>query len=427
MKLFYQDSQISDDEIAAAGKALAGYIGQMNQIARAKDYSSPEGFINLPGDRNLVNQIREICRNKISARLKYVVVVGIGGSNLGARAVYDALYGYFDLLEPERFPKIIFVDTNDPEFSERLAGFIRDKIKNPEEILVNIISKSGTTFETSANANLVLGALFGKFKDLADRVVVTTDFKSKLWHSAEQSGLTLLGVPEKVGGRFSVFSAAGLLPLAAVGLNLKDLLKGAVSMKEQCLGEAILKNPAALSAIVLFLNYRRGKTINDNFFFHSELEFLGKWQRQLLAESVGKNGVGLTPAVSIGSSDLHSVGQLNLGGPKDKITTFVWSENSAFVEPPAGAEKLGVDPVSRPFAEIMGAILEGAKNAYRSKGLPFVEAVLPDLSLESLGEFMQFKMMEVCFLAKLFNVNAFDQPEVELYKKEILLKLSENS
>ncbi|MBI4120621.1 MAG: hypothetical protein HY454_04115 [Parcubacteria group bacterium] len=419
MKFLYQDSQISAEEIAAAGKSLAGYIERLNNVARAKDYSLPEGFINLPGDRDLANQIREICQSHVSSRLKYVVVIGIGGSNLGARAVYDALYGYFDLLEPERSPKIIFADTNDPEFSERLVGFIKHKLKDPEEILVNIISKSGGTFETTANANLILGTLLDKFKNIADRVVVTTDFKSKLWRSADKAGLTLLAVPAEVGGRFSVFSAVGLLPLSTVGLGIKELLKGAVSMREQCLSESILKNPAAISAIVLFLNYRRRKVINDNFFFHPELESLGKWYRQLLAESIGKDGLGLTATVSVGSSDLHSVGQLNLGGPKDKITTFVWSENSAFVEPSAGAEKLGFEPVSRPFAEVMSAILEGAKNAYRGKELPFVEIVMPDLSLESLGEFMQFKMMEVCFLAKLFNVNGFDQPEVELYKKEI--------
>ncbi|MEK7501156.1 MAG: hypothetical protein AAB642_03465 [Patescibacteria group bacterium] len=418
MKFLYQDSQISDDEIAAAGKSLADYIERLNHVARAKDYSLPEGFINLPGDRNLANQISEVCRSKISGRLKYVVVIGIGGSNLGARAVYDALRGYFDLLEPERFPKIIFADTNDPEFSERLVGFLKSKINDPAEILINIVSKSGDTLETTANGNLILGALIGKFKNIADRIAVTTDFKSKLWHSAEKAGLSLISVPAKVGGRFSVFSAVGLLPLAVVGLDTKELFKGALNMRDQCLVDDMLKNQAALSAIVLFLNYRRGKTINDNFFFHPELESLGKWYRQLLAESVGKDGVGVTPTVSVGSADLHSVGQLNLGGPKNKITSFVWSENSAFVEPLNGAEKLGFEPVSRPFAEIMGAILEGAKNAYRNKGLPFVEAVLPDISPESLGEYMQFKMMEVCFLAKLFNVNAFDQPEVEFYKKE---------
>ena len=419
MKFLYQDSQISADEVAAAGKSLAGYIERLNNVARAKDYGWPEGFINLPGDRNLANQISEICRSHVSSRLKYVVVIGIGGSNLGAKAIYDALYGYCDLLEPERSPKIIFADTNDPEFSERFVGFIKHKVKDPEEILVNIISKSGGTLETTANANLVLGVLLNRFKNIANRVVVTTDFKSKLWPGADKAGLTLMSVPKKVGGRFSVFSAVGLLPLSIIGLDTKELLKGAMSMKDQCLANDVLKNPAAMSAVVLFLNYRRGKIINDNFFFHTELESLGKWYRQLLAESVGKDGVGLTPVVSIGSSDLHSVGQLNLGGPKNKITTFVWSENSAFVEPLTGAEKLGFEPVSRPFAEIMSAILEGAKNAYRGKGLPFMEVALPDLSPESLGEFMQFKMMEVCFLAKLFNVDAFNQPEVELYKKEI--------
>lgn len=418
MKLLYQDSQITPEEIIATSKSLSGCIEQLNQVARAKDYGLSEGFINLPADRNLLNQVEETCRSKVSDSLKYIIVIGIGGSNLGTKAIYDALRGYFDSLEPEKFPKIIFADTTDPEFSERLIELVKNKVKNPEEILVNIITKSGNTLETTANANLVLGALLNKFKNIASRVVVTTDFKSRLWRNAEKASLSLLSVPAKVGGRFSIFSAVGLLPLAVSGLTIKKLLSGARNMTEQCLADNALKNPAAISAIVLFLNYRRGKTINDNFFFHPELESMGKWYRQLLAESIGKDNVGITPTVSVGSTDLHSVGQLNLGGPKDKITTFVWSENSAFVEPPSGAEKMGLRPISRPFGEITSAILESTKNAYRGKELPFIEIVLPDLSLESLGEFMQFKMLEIYFLAKLFNVNAFDQPEVELYKKE---------
>ena len=183
-----------------------------------------------------------------------------------------------------------------------------------------------------------------------------------------------------------------------------------------------------VSAAVLFENFRMGKTINDNFIFHPELESLGKWYRQLLGESIGKEHdrdmkvvrIGITPTVSIGSTDLHSVGQLYLGGPEDKLTTFISAEfnkrgNAITPEVFAGAEE-GI--AGKKPADVAEAILKGVKIAYEKKGLPFMEVLLPDITPASLGAFMQWKMMEMMYLGELFNVNPFDQPNVESYKTE---------
>ncbi len=165
------------------------------------------------------------------------------------------------------------------------------------------------------------------------------------------------------------------------------------------------------------------------FLFAPCLESLGKWYRQLLAESIGKEfdrdgkvvHCGIMPTVSIGSTDLHSMGQLYLAGPNDKMTTFVSVQNHtrSVSIPKKGVFNGLVEGIyGKTSTEIMNAILKGIKRTYQKKKIPFCEIVLDDISPKSLGEFMQFKMMEVMFLGELFNVNVFDQPNVESYKIE---------
>ena len=427
MKLIYNKSHVSEEEITTIGEQLSPYAEHLKEVLQ-HGYEDEESSINLPGDKELMESVGAALRDKNTTSLKYILVIGIGGSNLGTKAVYDALYGRFDILEPSRMPKMIFLDTTDPGILLHLESFFDKEITSEEEIVINVISKSGDTTETIVNAELVLGMLRKKFPGILDRLVVTTDFGSLLWKIAEAEDITRLSIPEKVGGRYSVLSAVGLFPLAKVGINVTALLDGARKMREKCLSLDIRENPAMVSAAVLFTNYHSGKTINDNFIFHSELESLGKWYRQLLGESIGKEHdrdgnvvrVGITPTVSIGSTDLHSVGQLYLGGPEDKITTFIFAEFSkrgTVVTPEVFAGVLGGISGKKP-ADVADAILKGVKIAYEKKGLPFMEALLPDITPASLGAFMQFKMMEMMYLGQLFNVNPFDQPNVESYKIE---------
>lgn len=406
MEFFYKDTcLISEKDIKKTGEIIAPYLRHLRTVSQINTYDFPESSINLPFDNDLLEDVLKVKKEKVTGKLKYLIVVGIGGSNLGARAVYDALRGYFDILEPDRFPKIIFLDTNDPAFLRKTEEFLNLKVKKPEEVLINAISQSGETTETIVNLEFIVNILKRCFTEAKNRLVITTEFQSKFWEIAKEKGILALRLPEKVGGRYSVFSSVGLFPLVSVGIDIKELLNGAKEMREQCLKEDFLKNPAILSAITLFLNFKRGKIINDNFLFHPELESLGKWYRQLIAESLGKEkdidgnivNTGITPTVSIGSIDLHSMAQLYLGGPKDKFTTFVWSGND----------------------KIMKAIYEGVKRAYIKKGLPFAEVILPDISAYSLGQFLQFKMTEMMLLGNLMHVNAFNQPNIEDYKKEI--------
>jgi glucose-6-phosphate isomerase len=212
-----------------------------------------------------------------------------------------------------------------------------------------------------------------------------------------------------------------------VGIDIGSLRRGAVTVLDACLSENG-DNIAARSAAVLALQQQNGYRINDNFFFHPELESVGKWYRQLMGESVGKEKslsgevvhAGITPTVSLGSTDLHSVGQLYLGGPKDKLTTFISSRQSADVIVPTERMLPELVPAisGKSATAIMFAILEGVKIAYQKAGLPFMEVVLDAIDEESIGAFLQFKMLEMMYLGQLLGVNSFDQPNVESYKIE---------
>jgi glucose-6-phosphate isomerase len=409
MNFNYQNTaHIERHEILTIGQFVEGYIKFLKKVAVTQDYKYQESFINLPFDTELIDHLTQLKEKYVSSDLKYILDIGIGGSNLGTKAVYDALYGHFDLIEPKRFPKIIFLDTTDSSFIDKVGSLLKT-IKNKEEILINAVSKSGTTTETIANLEIIL-AQNRRFKE---RLIITTEFESPLWNDSKEQGIECLPIPQKVGGRFSVFSAVGMFPLLCAGINTFALMEGAMEARAYCLEYDILENPAVLSAAVLFLSYQNKKIIHDTFFFHSELESLGKWYRQLMAESLGKEGVGITPTVSIGSTDLHSTGQLYVGGPRDKIFTFVWAEDTLCV------------PVDGKVSTctINHAILEGVKASFQSHNIPFMETILPTVDEKSIGHFMQFKMFEIMYLARLLNIDAFNQPDVEDYKnrtKEIL-------
>ncbi len=358
-----------------------------------KQKQAPESFIQAPFEKPTLPK---------SSNGGALVVIGIGGSNLGALAIWQAL-------RPEQ--KIYFIETFDARRLERLLA----KAKHPWTIF--IVSKSGTTSETVANASVFLGKLKRE-----DKVIAITDEGSRLWEWAEDNEFSRIAVPKEIGGRYSVFTAVGLAPLAMAGLDIARLLKGARDITESCLSADLSKNPAAQSALAIYQNWKSGKIIHDTFIFEPDLEELGKWYRQLIGESIGKNGKGITPTVSIGTTDLHSVAQLYLDGPKDKFTTFISAQNRGAdfdVSSKFGLTDLVPDIAGKKFSVLMDAVLAGVKATYKKKKLPFVEITLADISEESLGALMQMKMIETAYLGKLMGVNAFDEPAVELYKEEV--------
>lgn len=409
-------------------EVAAPYVAHLQRVSQERSYDAAEASLHLAFDEHLLETTQQVVASKVTSSLRYIFVVGIGGSNLGTKAIYDALYAYEDLVTHDR-PQMIFVDTINDTVLCSLIEQLLPTIDDPEEYLLLSISKSGGTTETLANTEILSTALETHVGNVAARTVVITDEDSAYWQAAEVAGIATLAIPEKVGGRFSVLSAVGLVPLLALGLDVTALRQGARDILPYCLNDDVHHNPAWQSAALLAEALAQGKTINDTFVFNSELESLGKWYRQLLGESVGKEHdvsgaqvhIGITPTVSVGSTDLHSVGQLYLGGPKDKLTTFVYTaaDQQGLPVPPERMFSQTVPMIEgKTTTAITTAILEGVKVAYTNNDLPFMEVVLDEISPYELGAFMQFKMIEMMILGNLLQVNPFDQPNVESYKVE---------
>jgi len=433
----HKDALISSDEIKDTAETLSGYVEKLSNIARDFNeketiYDEAESSINLPFDEGTHKKVKDLVKKIKTTELKYVIVVGIGGSNLGTKAIYDAIRGTTDSFLTEDVPKIIFADTTSTKLLKGISEILKENIEKPEEVLVNIISKSGTTTESIANFEIIYSFLKNRFKngdDIKNRVIVTTDHGSRLWEKAEECGIKVLSAPKNVGGRYSVFSTVGIFPLMLSKVNTEALLDGARIMRDKCIKNDVTENQALVSAVITYIHNKKGISINNNFFFNPHLESIGRWYRQLMGESIGKKyaidgrevNSGITPIVSIGSTDLHSMSQLYLGGPKDKLTTFVYSQEESrdtYVPEDVFLEGLVEGIEGKKLVDIMDAIFSGVKEAYKNNKLPFVEISLEDTNEYTLGQFLQFKMIEMMYLAKLLEVNAFDQPNVEDYKGE---------
>lgn len=403
-------------------------LPEIERIAAAYQYGYDTQYasVNVPFDGQMVRLVQSMVQDKQKKRISALIVIGIGGSSLGAKAVHEALNGlYYN--EKTTQTKLYFVETVDSDAVADLLAIMQAMLKRGEHILVNCISKSGSTTETIANYELFIQLLKDYYADQwHEQVVVTTDKDSLLWRLAAKNNIARLPIPARVGGRYSVFSAVGLFPLVLAGIDIQALLDGAQRMFNVCTNMALHDNPAALSAAILVEQYNKSITIHDMFLFSVELSAIGSWYRQLVGESLGKLSlqdveVGITPTVSIGSTDLHSVGQLYLGGPKKTSTTFVTVRHTAatcLVPDYPEFEQLVAHIQTKSLSSIMDAIISGTLAAYDEKKLAYLLFQLPEKNPYYIGQLLQLKMIEVMYIGHLLHVNPFDQPHVEQYKVE---------
>lgn len=422
-------SGVSLQEIKALQERLQPEIERMSQ-ACGRGYESDYASINVPDDKQMIARVAQVIEKKQKELNPTVlVVIGIGGSSLGTVAVHNALNGVLYNQSLKKI-KIYFVDTVDSDYTSSVIELVRRELGQGGSVLINVVTKSGTTTETIVNFELFLQLLQKQYpENYAQHIVITTDRDSKLWQYAQQEKIEVLEVPKKVGGRYSVFSAVGLFPLGFVGVDLESLCEGARSMAVDCLAADIMKNPAALSASVVYAQLKKGSIIHDTFIFSRDMRAVGDWYRQLVAESLGKKfdrdgavvNTGITPTTSVGTNDLHSVAQLHLGGPRDKFTTFVTVNKSGKdlqIPDFAQFDVLVPNIQGKSVFMIVDAVARGVRHAYQSDERPFVSIEFPAKTEFYLGQFLQMKMMEVIYLGYLMNVNPFDQPNVEAYKKE---------
>ncbi len=402
---------------------LLPHISRLREVIEVGDYSMPEASVNVPFDDDIVARVDALVEHLSSPQLRYIFLVGIGGSNLGAEAVYQALYRARDML-PHSDPRLISLDTNNNTWLLGIMNLITT-ITDPNEFVVLCVSKSGNTTETLANTEILLDALEKQCHGpMPERVVVISDENSPFLEVAKMRGIHTCSMPPKVGGRYSVFTAVGLLPLAFCGVNIREFVAGAKAVMSQASHPDCMLNPMGQIALLSVEAYRTNQIVHNFFVFNSELETLGKWWRQLVGESCGKMSierkelVGIVPTVSIGSTDLHSVGQLYLGGPSHTFTLFVSSDSDVSISVPQQRVFPELVPMisGKSVGQIMQAILLGTQAAYRDKERPFVSIELPAIRPYELGRLMQAMMVITILTGRLLDVNPFDQPDVESYK-----------
>ena len=422
----YQNSCLLDQEHFDMVAKRSQKAVENAQQQYKKQYETPFGFAYTPEDEAYYQEITKLAEEKRACNPAAVFVIGIGGSSLGTVALEDAVRGLFSFNCTDHMA-FYCADTIDTDKTYQLCTVARKLLERGDDILINVVSKSGTTTETLINASIFIDLLQQYRPDTyQDWLVITTDPNSPLEEYAQSRSIASLRIPENVPGRYSVFTAVGMFPLHVLGIDTQQLRIGAQQATQTCLQDHP-DNPAVNSAIILYQHYAHGRNIHDTFLFDANLRELGEWYRQLMGESIGKRKgddkqlirVGITPTVSIGTVDLHSVAQLYLAGPYDKFTTFVHVQDHPHdvTIPDVGiTHKLPI--TGKTVESVKEAIFAGVKRAYAQEERPYVSIQLADKSEQALGEFMQFKMFEMVYLANMLGVNPFDQPQVELYKKE---------
>lgn len=356
-----------------------------------------------------------------------VLVVGIGGSYLGARAVVEALtHAHAALLGGgHKRPAVVYAGHNLSE--QGLVELL--ELLDHRRPLINVISKSGTTTEPAVAFRVLRSYLerrFGK-AEAAKRIIATTDGqKGALRRLATESGYRQFVVPDDVGGRYSVLTAVGLVPLALAGFSIEKLLDGADQvfrgLQAPDAGEhAVLRYAAARTAA-----YKAGKRIELLAFSEPKLSYLAEWWKQLFGESEGKQGNGLFPAALSYTTDLHSLGQYVQEGPRNMLETFlIDSRNDGLIEKrlrvPRASDNL--DELGyledRHVSDINEAAMLGTMVAHADGGVPCLALQLPELSEHGLGQLFAFFETACAVSAALLEVNPFDQPGVEAYKKNL--------
>ncbi|MEM2914068.1 MAG: hypothetical protein QXH91_01510, partial [Candidatus Bathyarchaeia archaeon] len=271
----FRNVLVSKEEIFETAEKLTHEVENMVSVI-SKGYDDERAFINLPSDRDMLSKVEQMVKEKSRVKPEYLVVVGIGGSNLGTMAVQEAVFGKLhNQISPS--VKVLWADTVDSDFINSIAKIVESTLREGKNIILNAISKSGTTTETAVNFKVLLDLLKKHKEDYAKYVVITTDKDSEFWNLSLDEGFSVLEIPEKVVGRYSVFSSVGLFPLGLLGINVEQLLAGARSMRDLCLNKNVEKNPATITAAIQYLHYKGGKNISDLFLFSNDLESLGKW------------------------------------------------------------------------------------------------------------------------------------------------------
>lgn len=341
-----------------------------------------------------VNNIKKVV-SEVKKHSKCLVVIGIGGSFLGSYAVKEMLGSYFG---KEKFEVIYAGTTLSSKYMSELLEYLEDT-----DFSINVISKSGTTMETTITYKLIKELMESKYsgEELRKRIIITTDKdKGSLRKEVEECGYTSFEIPDDVGGRYSVMTAAHLFPLA-FNIDIDDFIEGYYK------GEKYREDAFAYAVTRKCLS-DCGKVVENYVTYEGNMYYFTEWLKQLFGESEGKDGKGIFPVSSVHTRDLHSLGQFIQDGNKIIFETFIKVEESDDVR-----------YKDKKLHDINNIVLDSVRKAHYSGEVPSIEVKLTEVDEEVVGELMYFFMLSAAFSGYLFEINPFDQPGVEVYKKEV--------
>ena len=414
------------DHVKSAHKKVFEKTGKGNDFL---------GFLDLPlKGREELDKIKAV-GNKLANSTDRFVSLGIGGSYLGVKALFDALKSpYHNELSREKRnnkPKVYFEGNNlDSDSMSHLFDLLpKSSADNIEDkFCVVVISKSGTTVETALSFRLFQERAKEVYGDKANEylVAITDESKGKLKSIADTEKYESFVIPDNVGGRYSILTPVGLLPAVIMGIDIDQLLAGANYMKSLCESDDWENNPACMYAVLQYLSYKQGRNLSAMAAWSKGLESVGFWYDQLCAESLGKDGQGRVPFTIVNNRDLHSRGQELQDGEHNTVVTnlFVEKANQQITFQKNDEDRDSLNYLAGKTVKSMqfGA-LEGTNYAYAKDNRPTMNILFPQLNEFTLGQF--FYMMEVSTVIEgyLNQINPLDQPGVEAYKKFMFANL----
>lgn len=414
---------------------IQAYEGKVKAVQEALENGTCPGndflgWLHLPSSITpaFLDEV-QACANTLREKCEVVVVAGIGGSYLGARAVIEALGNSFAwLVNDKKNPAILFAGNN---IGEDYLAELTDYLKDKKFGVINI-SKSGTTTETALTFRLLkkqCEAQRGK-EEAKDVIVAITDAKKGAARTcADKEGYKSFVIPDNVGGRFSVLTPVGLLPIACAGFDIKALVQGAADM-EKATGKdvALQENIAAQYAVVRHALYREmGKKIEIIVNFQPKLHFIGEWWKQLYGESEGKDHLGIYPAACDFTTDLHSMGQWIQEGERSIFETVISVEqpNKKMLFPKDEENLDGLNFLAGKRVDEVNKMAElGTRLAHVDGGVPNIRISLPELNEYYIGQLLYFFEIACGISGNLLGVNPFNQPGVEAYKKNMFALLN---
>jgi glucose-6-phosphate isomerase len=388
------------------------------------------GFLELPYAEETVGRVIELA-DGFAQWFEDVVVLGIGGSGLGGTALKEALLGPFwnAMTDEERdhFPRLHIVDNPDPHTFAALLERL-----DPARTMFNVVSKSGATAETMAQYLVARGwveSVVDADKARGHFLFTTDPAEGALRQIGDAEDIPMLPVPENVGGRFSVLSPVGLLPAAVCGIDPRQLLAGAAAMDERCRSAVLRENPAGVFASLLHAaDTEGGRPIHVMMPYADRLRPVGLWFQQLWAESLGKavdlsgraRPVGPTPLAALGATDQHSLLQLLMEGPHDKVVLFIGVEDVG-IDIPIPKRHPGMPSLAYLGGHSMGHLLDveraATAEALRREGRPNGTLLLPRVDAHSLGQLLMLFQIATVYAGALYDVDPLNQPGVELGKQ----------